>query len=127
MSDYTYPLGNAVKQARGRLGLTQNEVAEAIGIDSRTILNIENYKGNPKMAVLYPLLRFLHIDAREVFNPETKRDSPAIKQLRLVIEEFSEEDAEALSPVIKMLMRKCTTGQRQFLNQSEQSKHWSRP
>lgn len=103
MSDYSYPLGNAVKQARAKLGITQAELADALGIDSRTVLNIENYKGNPKMEVLYPLLRYLHIDAREIFCPELKRDSPAIKELRLVIEDFSEEDAEAMCPIIKML------------------------
>lgn len=48
MQDYEFirPLGDAVKRARSELGLTQNEVAERIGVDVRTILNIENYKGN---------------------------------------------------------------------------------
>ena len=49
MSDFSHPLGDAVKRARERQGLTQGEVAEAIEKDTRTILNIENYKGNPKM------------------------------------------------------------------------------
>lgn len=48
MSDYSRPLGDTVKQARTRLKLTQYEVAELIDVDSRTILNIENYKGNPQ-------------------------------------------------------------------------------
>lgn len=46
MQDYARSLGDAVKRARGKLDLTQNEVADAAGIDSRTVLNIENYKGN---------------------------------------------------------------------------------
>ena len=82
MPDYSRPLGDAVKRARGRQGLTQNEVANATGIDVRTVLNIENYKGNPKMEVLYPLVRALNIDAREIFNPEIQRDTPALRQLR---------------------------------------------
>jgi DNA-binding XRE family transcriptional regulator len=40
MSDYSHPLGDIVNQARIRLKLTQYEVAELIGVDSRTILNI---------------------------------------------------------------------------------------
>ena len=47
MSEYSKPLGNVVKAARTKLGLTQGSVADAIHIDDRTILNIENYKGNP--------------------------------------------------------------------------------
>lgn len=54
MQVYSKPLGDAVKRARGELDLTQSQVAEAANIDVRTVLNIENYKGNPKMEVLYP-------------------------------------------------------------------------
>ena len=41
MPEYSHPLGDAVKRARGKLGLTQNEVADAADIDVRTVLNIE--------------------------------------------------------------------------------------
>ena len=44
MHDYSRPLGDAVKRARGKLDLTQNEVADLADIDVRTVLNIENYK-----------------------------------------------------------------------------------
>ena len=85
MSEYSRPLGDAVKRARGKAGLTQNEVADAADIDVRTVLNIENYKGNPKMEVLYPLVRTLKIDAREIFNPEMRRETPSLRQLRLLM------------------------------------------
>ncbi len=104
MPEFSRPLGDAVKRARWRLNLTQSEVADAIGLDSRTILNIENYKGNPKMEVLYPLVRYLRIDAREIFNSEFERDSSYIKELRLMIESCSEEEAKALMPVLKELI-----------------------
>lgn len=87
MSDYAHTLGDAVKRARGKSGLTQSEVADAANVDVRTVLNIENYKGNPKMEVLYPLIRVLKIDTKEVFYPEMQRESPALSQLRLLIED----------------------------------------
>ena len=101
MQDYARSLGDAVKRARGKLDLTQNEVADAANIDSRTVLNIENYKGNPKMETLFPLIRLLKIDAREIFNPEMQRETPAIRQLRFLIEECSEQEAKALIPIIE--------------------------
>jgi len=104
MPEYSMPLGNAVKQARSRLGLTQKEVADAIDIDDRTVLNIENYKGNPKMEILYPLVRALHIDPREVFYPETKRSAPALRELRLLIEDCSPEEAELLIPFVNSIL-----------------------
>ena len=98
MHEYSRPLGDAIKRARGKLGLTQSEVADKADIDVRTVLNIENYKGNPKMEVLYPLVRALEIDAREIFNPEMQREAVALRQLRLLIEECSEEEAAAIIP-----------------------------
>ena len=82
MQEYSRSLGDVIKRARGKLGLTQNEVADAADIDVRTVLNIENYKGNPKMEVLYPLVRALKIDAREI----------------------SEEEAEAIIPVFRSVL-----------------------
>ena len=104
MPEYARPLGDAVKRARGDLGLTQNEVANAADVDVRTVLNIENYKANPKMHVLFSLLRALRIDTRAVFNPELQRDSPANQQLRLLIAECSEQEADALIPVIEAVL-----------------------
>ena len=101
MQDYSHPLGDAVKVARSELGLTQEQVAGKIDADVRTVMNIENYKGNPKMETLFPLIRLLKIDAREIFNPEMQRETPAIRQLRFLIEECSEQEAKALIPMIE--------------------------
>ena len=104
MPDYSNTLGDAVRRARMKLDLTQSEVAESIDVDVRTVLNIENSKGNPKMEVLYPLVRALKIDAKEIFYPEMQRESPSISQLRLLIEDCSEKEAAAMIPVLKSVL-----------------------
>ena len=104
MPDYSHTLGDAVRRARMKLDLTQSEVAESIDVDIRTVLNIENSKGNPKMEVLYPLVRALKIDAKEIFYPEMQREGPAISRLRLLIEDCSEEEAAAMIPVLKSVL-----------------------
>ena len=104
MPDYSHTLGDAVRRARMKLDLTQSEVAESIDVDVRTVLNIENSKGNPKMEVLYPLVRVLKIDAKEIFYPEMQRESPSISQLRLLIEDCSEEEAATMIPVLKSVL-----------------------
>ena len=101
MSEYARILGDVIKVAREKAGLTQAELAASIDRDTRTVLNIENYKGNPKMEVLYPLIRALKIDARDIFNPELQCDSPAVHQLRILVSECSEEEAEAIMPIVK--------------------------
>ena len=104
MHEYSRALGDAVKRARGRLDLTQSEVADAINVDVRTVLNIENYKGNPKMEVLFPLIRALKIDSKEIFYPEFQRESSELRQLRLLIEECSEDEAAAVIPILKSVL-----------------------
>lgn len=104
MPEYSRPLGDTIKLARGKMGLTQNEVADLASIDVRAVLNIENYKGNPKLEVLFPLVRVLRIDARDIFNPELQRESPSLRQLRLLIEECSEEEAATIIPIIEAVL-----------------------
>lgn len=104
MSDFTKPLGDAVRKARLELGYTQAQVADRIDIDTRTVLNIENYKGNPKMEVLFPLIRLLRVDPNEIFFPELKRETPAIQQLRLLVESCTEEDARDLIPLVQAVL-----------------------
>ena len=104
MQDFSHPLGDAIKRARGELDLTQRQVADKINVGVRTVLNIENYKGNPKMEVLFPLIRALRIDSREVFYPEMQRESPAIRQLRFLIEDCSEQEATALISIIESVL-----------------------
>lgn len=104
MPEYSKSLGDVVKVARKRMDLTQNEVANSIDVDVRTVINIENYKGNPKLEVLYPLIRSLKIDAREIFYPEIQRESPALRQLRLLVEDCSEDEAATIIPVLQSVV-----------------------
>ena len=63
-------LADAIRKSRTELGLSQEKLAEILGFDSRTILNIENGRGNPKFEKLYPLVRHLNISADRIFYPE---------------------------------------------------------
>ena len=104
MSEYLHPLGDSVKKARKKMGLTQNQVATMIDANERTIMNIEKYHANTTMEVLYPLIRLLRIDAREIFNPEMREQSPEIYQLRLLIDNCTEEEAATLIPVCQAVI-----------------------
>ena len=56
------------------------------------------------MEVLFPLIRFLKIDPNEIFFPELHRDSNEIHQLRLLIEDCSEEEAKDIIPLIQAVL-----------------------
>lgn len=102
--EYARILGDSIKTAREVASLTQAELAERAGIDSRTILNIENYHGNPKMQVLYPLIRALGIDANEIFYSRESQGSTKLHKLELLLANCSEEEIEALIPVCESVV-----------------------
>ena len=56
MNNAKQTLASAVREARTELGLSQEKLAEILNIDSRTILNIEAGRGNPKFEKLYPYI-----------------------------------------------------------------------
>ena len=60
-----------------------------------------------KMMKKYSLLRrydSVGMDVREIFNPEMQRESPALRQLRLLIEDCSEDEAAAIIPVFRSVL-----------------------
>ena len=102
--DFARALGDTVKKAHKRLGLTQQKAAETCSIDSRTILNIENYRGNPKMEVLFPLVRGLQIDSREIFYPGKELESPNFSQLQCLLRDCTEQEIATLIPVVQSFL-----------------------
>ena len=114
MPEFTRPLGDAVKRARGELEITQRQVAEAADVDVRTVLNIENYNGNPKMTILSPLVRELGIDPWDIFYPELKQDESAFRQIQILLKECSDDEIAALIPVVEAALNivKAKRGQK---------------
>jgi len=105
MLDYRIALGKAIKAARTEQNLTQNEVADLINSDSRTILNIENYKGNPKMEKLFLLIRSLRIDPNSVFYPERTASSKEPERIKALLEQCSDEELSKMIPIIESVIR----------------------
>ena len=64
----TYVTGPAIKQLRESRRLTQAELAEKIGVSSKTISKWETAKGLPDISLLQPLARALGISVIELMN-----------------------------------------------------------
>lgn len=61
-------LGRVVRTARKRKGITQDHLAEEVGIQTRTVLEIENGRGNPRFENLFAMVRVLDIAPNDIFN-----------------------------------------------------------
>lgn len=72
-------IGKRIKEARERLGLTQNELGVLVGVTGSAITNYEKETSHPKELVMYKLFEALHVDANYLFQdvvniPSKKND-----------------------------------------------------
>ena len=66
----TYVTGATIKALREQKQLTQTELAEKIGVSSKTISKWETAKGLPDISLLQPLAEVLGISVIELMNGE---------------------------------------------------------
>ena len=101
MHTFSQTLGNVIREAREGQSVSQAELAEKLGLDVRTIINIENYRGNPKMEVLYPLVRELNIPPDKIFFPELQDMTDKEKKLLLEVRDLNQTELEAVITLIR--------------------------
>ena len=65
-----YVTGNTIKQLREARNMTQTELAERIGVSSKTISKWETAKGLPDITLLQPLAQALGISVIELMQGE---------------------------------------------------------
>ena len=66
----TYVTSATIKQLREKRNLTQAELAERIGVSSKTVSKWETAKGLPDISLLKPLAQALNISVIELMNGE---------------------------------------------------------
>ena len=66
----TYATGVTIKMLREERNLTQAELADRIGVSSKTISKWETAKGLPDISLLQPLAQALNISVIELMNGE---------------------------------------------------------
>ncbi|MCQ4982113.1 MULTISPECIES: helix-turn-helix domain-containing protein [Lachnospiraceae] len=92
-------LGIAVKAARQKLGLTQMELAERVGVSLRTITDMETYQANPQFDTLYQVIHVLHLPVTEIFYP----DKPTGQLMELLVDELSDYTEKDLRIALSVL------------------------
>ena len=65
-----YVTGNTIRQLRENRKMTQAELAETIGVSSKTVSKWETAKGLPDVSLLQPLAQALGISVIELMNGE---------------------------------------------------------
>ena len=73
----SYVTGTVIKQLRETVRLTQAELAERIGVSSKTVSKWETGKGLPDITLLQPLAQALGISQRMVAACEAEERRPS--------------------------------------------------
>lgn len=104
MQDIKNTLAQAVRDARLERGISQEKLAEILGFDTRTILNIEAGRGNPKFDKLYPLITYLKIPADKIFYPESENPQSELQKLLTMLTDCTEQEAVAIQSAVRYLL-----------------------
>lgn len=79
MSTRKMLLGARIKELRKRVGLSQDQLAENVGIESKYLSRIEVGKRQPSLDALERIADSLHVEMKELFD-YTHLDNEAISQ-----------------------------------------------
>ncbi|HIP74191.1 MAG TPA: transcriptional regulator [Euryarchaeota archaeon] len=61
---------NRIRELRNQRGITQEELAEAVGVTRQTIIAIEKGRYDPSLRLAFKIARFFKKSIEEIFEPE---------------------------------------------------------
>ena len=103
-------LGSLVRETRKNRHLSQEALAERVGVCKRTIIDIENNTGNPKFEILYALVRELDLPLYQVFYPELSDNAEMKNMFMKEISDCSDYEMKVILSVVKSLRDTLKSG-----------------
>lgn len=103
MNQLVSALGEAVRSTRKSKNLSQEALAEKIGVCKRTIIDIEKNTGNPKFEILCMLVRELDLPLYQVFYPEVTENLEIKNVLLKELSDCTDYEMKVILSVVKNL------------------------
>ena len=100
----TETLGDIIKAARQKSGLTIEELANRLDITERYLYRIENQGKKPSFDILYKLIRELGISPDLIFYPERSDQDSEIEDLIRRLYTCDERSLEVIKATATALM-----------------------
>lgn len=94
MHNHSEVLASVVRTAREQKDMTQAQLAERVGVGTRTILDIENNRGNPRFHILVAIVQELGIPSDTIFHPRPIHFEEAIKRLAVELDDCTENEKQ---------------------------------
>ncbi len=102
MDDINYKdIGRRIKVARKEKSMSQEKLAEAVGVNPTHISHIENGKGTPSVAVLIRIMNHLHIEPNWLFcgNVETT-EATLLKETEMIFKGCSSKQIRRMNRML---------------------------
>lgn len=96
--------GKRVRELRKARKLTQEQLAEIVGLDSKQIGNIETGAGFTTMATLEKLAKVFGIEMFQLFN-FSHNDENLEQDLIALIKHSSDEDLRLISKLVNSILK----------------------
>jgi len=97
-------MGPMIKAARTEANLTQDDLAERLGVTTRYIMAIENEGKCPALDVWFRLIRTLHTSADAIVYPEDEVSKSEDEQLILMIRMLNSRDKEIMKTTVQAML-----------------------
>ncbi|MDD2230203.1 MAG: helix-turn-helix transcriptional regulator [Candidatus Cloacimonetes bacterium] len=95
-------LGARIKEVRRRVGLSQDQLAEKVGIESKYLSRIEVGKRQPSLETLGLIADSLHVEMKELFDySHHDNESTSPKGIEKALEGASKEELRLVYKLIK--------------------------
>lgn len=83
--------GNFICEQRKKIGLTQKELADRLGVTDKAVSKWENGRGFPDVSLLSPLSEVLQVTVTEILNGEAVNDNSLNASDNLLLEAYREK------------------------------------
>lgn len=75
MLRHLYIVRNRVREQRTQRGLSQAELAAALGVSRQTVISIENGRYLPSLPLAFRIARFFDLTVDKMFDPDDDEEA----------------------------------------------------
>lgn len=104
-----HDMGLAIKRAREREGLTQEQLGYIIDRDPRTVMYHENDGQHPSLNVFYQLTTMFGISVDQYFYPNTSADEACKKRIEIMLKSLNESELHLVEELIRAVINNKTS------------------
>ena len=97
-------IGLAIKKAREREGMTQEQLGYIVDRDPRTIMYHENDGQHPSLNAFYQMVTMFGISVDEYFYPDMGADEATKKRINIQLNSLSENELRLVEGIIDAII-----------------------